>query len=85
VIANRFIWSSNSNWAGIFVKLKPLSKFTCRSATGIDHVRDKAWSSCYLEFPFHSRNFCFMFEGKSTKEMHLKFIEQYGDLEVTSI
>ena len=37
----------------------------------IDHVRDKAWSSCYLEFPFHSRNF-FMFEGKSTKEMHLK-------------
>jgi len=40
--------------------------------TPIDHVRDKAWSSCYLEFPFHSRNFCFMFEGKSTKEMCLK-------------
>ena len=38
----------------------------------IDHVRDKAWSSCYLEFPFHSRNFCFVFEGKSTKEMRLK-------------
>ena len=38
----------------------------------IDHVRAKAWSSCYFEFLFHSRNFCFMFEGKSTKEMHLK-------------
>ena len=37
------------------------------STATIGHVRDKVWSSCYLEFPFHSRNFCFKFEGKSTE------------------
>jgi len=44
----------------------------CENWLSIDHVHAKAWFLCYLEFPFHSRNICFVFEGKSMKEMRLK-------------